>query len=205
MKKFDIRSLSLKKRILLIALLVLLMCSIVASVTFAWLWSQSDPITNTFTGSNLTISLAEEVGNGRRLVPGDKIAKDPSVTVESGSEPCYLFIHTKGTNGTTYFDITVDSGWNAYPNNDHYYYRTVGDENDPPLEEAETFYILEGESGEDIYGADKSNGFITIKTSLTTTETASTNTTLYFTAVAVQQKYVDLQTAFATAKPLLDN
>ncbi len=114
MEKFDIRSLSLKKRVLLIALLVFLICSSVASATFAWLWSQSDQITNTFTGSNLDVIAAEDNWE-YDMMPNTPVAKNPTATIAGGSEPAYLFMKpNESAKLSNYIDYYIHSDWQQY-------------------------------------------------------------------------------------------
>lgn len=87
------------KVVILLALLMLLIGGAVGG-TLAWLIANTTPITNIFTVGNISITL-EETGatlNGSeytksfKMVPGADIAKDPQVTVEGGSEACWLFV-----------------------------------------------------------------------------------------------------------------
>ena len=77
---------------MLIAMAVVLLLGCVTGGTLAWLTSTTDAVTNTFTTSNITISLAETTGNSYKMIPGYTITKDPKVTVTKGSEKCYVFI-----------------------------------------------------------------------------------------------------------------
>lgn len=74
--------------------------------TIAWLTDTTDKVENTFTVGDVNISLTETdaVKEGEILkknydfVPGDRLSKDPKVTVKAKSEKCYLFIKVTEMN-----------------------------------------------------------------------------------------------------------
>ena len=84
--------------------LIVAMCALVAALgvnaTYAWLTDTTEAVTNTFEVGNVNIALEEtdadkdgDAGaNAYKMVPGQPIAKDPVVTVEAGSEDCWLFV-----------------------------------------------------------------------------------------------------------------
>ena len=83
----------------LAVLLMVLVMLIGATIggTLAWLIANTDPVVNTFTVGNITITLdeaaiAEANRSSIKMVPGTEIAKDPKVTVKANSEACWLFI-----------------------------------------------------------------------------------------------------------------
>ena len=62
--------------------------------TLAWLMDASEPVVNTFTESDIIISLSETLptDNTAAMVPGLAISKNPVVTVDGSSEDCWLFV-----------------------------------------------------------------------------------------------------------------
>lgn len=95
------------KKILAMALAVVLLIGVGVGGTLAWLTAQSNDVTNTFTVGNITIDLKEhelkadgslntnqEVTANKtyKVVPGGNQPKDPFVTVKSGSEKCYVYV-----------------------------------------------------------------------------------------------------------------
>ena len=83
----------------LAVLLMVLVMLIGATIggTLAWLIANTDPVVNTFTVGNITITLDEDAiaeanRSSIKMVPGTDIDKDPKVTVKANSEPCWLFI-----------------------------------------------------------------------------------------------------------------
>lgn len=119
--------------------------------TLAWLTATSDTVTNTFTTSDINITLTESNvndddspnTNSYQMIPGFTITKDPKVTVIAGSEDCYLFVKLeKSTNYDDYLnDYVIANGWTQLKNGnsdvDGVFYREVAsNEQDQP------FYVL---------------------------------------------------------------
>ncbi len=97
-----------------IALVLAVFALMLGSVfgTLAWLTAQSETVTNTFTTSDITVTLQETTGTEYKMVPGCEIGKNPKVTVATGSEPCYLFIQLeKSSNFDTYLKYETADGW----------------------------------------------------------------------------------------------
>ena len=114
MKTFDIKEWSPKKRAVLIVLALLLILCIITSATYAWLRDNSGILTNTFTGSNLTIDLTE-TAKTYKMVPNTPVAKDPTVTVEATSEPAYVFLKAIESDAfSNYADYYIDNTWQPY-------------------------------------------------------------------------------------------
>ena len=112
-----------KKPVALLLALLLLMGGVVGG-TLAWLTDTSDTVTNTFSLSTIKITLTEEGATAEnendpltkdfQMIPGHVISKDPKVTVEAGSEDCWLFV--KITESTTpdldaYISYAIADGW----------------------------------------------------------------------------------------------
>ena len=95
----------MKKKILAACLVVCLLATAVIGTTLAY-FTDTKEVTNTFSSGNVTITLDEApVGpdgqatsgnrvttNDYKLYPGKEYDKDPTITVASGSEDCYLFV-----------------------------------------------------------------------------------------------------------------
>lgn len=114
-----------KKTIAVVLALVLVICCAVGGV-LAWLTDTTAPITNTFTVGNVKIDLAESENLNLKMVPGQDIEKDPKVTVEAGSEACWLFVKVeKSTVLDSYIDYTVDNGWTPLDGVNGVYYKEV--------------------------------------------------------------------------------
>ena len=98
-----------KSLALVLALAMIVVC--VVGGTLAWLIDKTDPVTNTFTTSDVDITLTETTTN-YQMIPGYTIAKDPKVTVKAGSEDCYLFVKVeKSTNFDNYMNYAIDTAW----------------------------------------------------------------------------------------------
>lgn len=166
-----------KKTLALVLALTLLVAGIVGG-TLAWLTDQTDEVKNTFTVGDINIGLTETTAD-YKMVPGNTIAKDPTVTVKANSEACWLFVKiTESTDLKDFITYAIAEGWTALPGVDGVYYREV-----PASAADQTFSVLAGDA-------------VTVKSDVTRTmlETAKTDApTLTFQAYAIQRDH------FATA------
>lgn len=117
-----------KTWLLMVSLLLAAVCII--GGTLAWLTASTDAVTNTFTTSNITITLTETTGSNYKMVPGYTINKDPKVTVKAGSEECYLFVKLeKSSNFDDFLTYEMADGWTQLADGSDVYYRVVRAEN----------------------------------------------------------------------------
>lgn len=166
-----------KKTLALVLALTLLVAGVVGG-TLAWLTDQTAEVKNTFTVGDINIGLTETTAD-YKMVPGNTIAKDPTVTVKADSEACWLFVKvTESTDLKDFITYAIAEGWTALPGVDGVYYREV-----PASAADQTFSVLAGDA-------------VTVKSDVTRTmlETAKTDApTLTFKAYAIQRDH------FATA------
>lgn len=166
-----------KKTLALVLALTLLVAGVVGG-TLAWLTDQTAEVKNTFTVGDINIDLTETTTD-YKMVPGNTIAKDPTVTVKANSEACWLFVKvTESTNLKDFITYAIAEGWTALPDVNGVYYREV-----PASAADQTFSVLAGDA-------------VTVKSDVTKTmlETAKTDApTLTFQAYAIQKEH------FATA------
>lgn len=119
----------MNKRILILALSLVLVATAVVSGTLAWLTDSTGPVTNTFSPANIDIDLTETFNAKSSasatandcwkadMIPGYTYTKDPVVTVKANSVDCYLFVEFKELNNAANYltyDSTLDdtdSGW----------------------------------------------------------------------------------------------
>lgn len=164
-----------KKTLALVLALTLLVAGVVGG-TLAWLTDQTAEVKNTFTVGDINIDLTE-TNRDYKMVPGNTIAKDPTVTVKANSEACWLFVKvTESENLDTFITYAIAEGWTKLQ--DGVYYREV-----PASAADQTFSVLAGDA-------------VTVKSDVTRTmlETAKTDApTLTFQAYAIQKDH------FATA------
>lgn len=115
----------MKKKTLVTALaLVLVVCCAVGGV-LAWLTAQTGPVVNTFTVGDINITLAETTTD-YKMVPGNDIAKDPTVTVKANSEACWLFVKVEESdNLDDFITYAMAEGWTQLAGVDGVYYRQV--------------------------------------------------------------------------------
>ena len=161
-----------KKTLALVLALTLLVAGVVGG-TLAWLTDQTAEVKNTFTVGDINIGLTETTAD-YKMVPGNTIAKDPTVTVQANSEACWLFVQvTKSENLDTFITYAIAEGWTELQ--DGVYYREV-----PASAADQTFSVLAGNT-------------VTVNNTVTKTmlETAQTDApTLTFKAYAVQKDNV---------------
>lgn len=164
-----------KKTLALVLALTLLVAGVVGG-TLAWLTDRTAEVKNTFTVGDINIDLTETTTD-YKMVPGNTIAKDPTVTVKANSEACWLFVKvTESENLNNFITYTIANGWTKLQ--DGVYYREV-----PASAADQTFPVLAGNT-------------VTVKSDVTRTmlETAKTDApTLTFQAYAIQKDH------FATA------
>lgn len=164
-----------KKTLALVLALTLLVAGVVGG-TLAWLTDQTAEVKNTFTVGDINIDLTETTTD-YKMVPGNTIAKDPTVTVKANSEACWLFVKvTESENLDTFITYAIAEGWTELQ--DGVYYREV-----PASAADQTFSVLAGDA-------------VTVKSDVTRAmlETAKTDApTLTFKAYAIQKDH------FATA------
>lgn len=161
-----------KKTLALVLALTLLVAGVVGG-TLAWLTDQTAEVKNTFTVGDINIGLTETTTD-YKMVPGNTIAKDPTVTVKAESEACWLFVKvTESENLDTFITYAIAEGWTELQ--DGVYYREV-----PASNADQTFSVLAG-------NAVTVNNTVT-KAMLTAKD--FTNPTLTFKAYAVQKDNV---------------
>lgn len=189
-----------KKAIVAVVALVLVLCCAMGG-TLAWLVDSTTEVKNTFTYGDINIGLSESENLNLKMIPGNDIKKDPTVTVKANSEDCWLFVRVKASdNFDTFMTYAVEEGWTLYDtdktgsnietagNDDYVIYRkvTAADEdqkfnvlkdNTVTVKDAVTKKMLNAlDKDED--GSDK-------------TENEKTYPTLTFTAYAVQKDNVN--------------
>ena len=101
---------------MLIAMAVVLLLGCVTGGTLAWLTSTTPAVVNTFTTSDIDITLTESnaVNNAAsfKMIPGWTITKDPKVTVLADSEACWLFVKVeKSTNFSDFMTYDMADDW----------------------------------------------------------------------------------------------
>lgn len=160
--------------------------------TLAWLTATTDTVVNTFTVGDIDIDLTETTGSEYKLMPGEKVAKDPMVTVKAGSEKCYVFVKVEASAAMKaamennviewYVDALpryTDGKWTKLEGVTEDIYYLVANASTADQD----FYILGGEE-------DYRNGRLIIPGNVTAEDIAEVeaigDTTLTFTAYAIQ-------------------
>ena len=116
--------------------------------TLAWLTDTTDTVQNTFSVGDVNIKLTETdtvqsgtdgvlTNSSFKIVPGGNDSKDPTVTVEKGSEACWVFVKIEEANNKTtnnvdapkYVTWEIAEGWTeienseTLPNGTYVYYK----------------------------------------------------------------------------------
>lgn len=125
----------MKKKILVACLCVALAVLTIAGTTLAYLTAKTAEVKNTFTIGKVSMDLWEtadgkhtdtklndkdyivKTRNDMFIVPGEDVAKDPTVTITANSENSWVFIQVKEenwpdmkeTDGTRKVNYTIDS------------------------------------------------------------------------------------------------
>lgn len=169
---------------LVLVLALALIVGVAGGATFAWLTAKTDPVVNTFTYGDISITLGETTGDSYKIIPGVNIAKDPKVTVKAGSEACWLFVKVEeeGTFVANKVTYSIADGWTKGDGTNipaNVYYREVA-ANDAK-DAAQEFPVLKDNK-------------ITVSDTLTKIDIKSISTTtpkLSITAYAIQKDGMD--------------
>lgn len=183
------------------ALALVLVFGVVVGGTLAWLMDTTESVTNTFTVGNVDITLEETAmtavtdednnitgyTNDFKMIPGNTITKDPKVTVEAGSEACWLFVRVDKLNDPdTYLEYDIDSAWTSLTGEDGVYYIKQAD--------------LSADGASDAVYNILTDNKVTVKTTVTKTdmdalETSGAFPKLRFTAHAIQMANFEAEIA----------
>lgn len=183
------------RNVLLIVSMMLVVAMASIGGTLAWLTASTTEIVNTFSASDIEITLTESkkpdgtaLGSDAwvgKMVPGEKYAKDPKVTVTSKTDvDVYLFVEFTATDATyiSYTsNLTEANGWyklTGVSGVDNVWYRTVTASNTD-----QSWYLLAGEGTEKYQ-----NGFVQVSTDVTKLNmTDAAKAKLTYKAYAIQQ------------------
>lgn len=174
------KTVSMKVVVVLLALVLLIGCA--AGGTIAWLMTNTDPVENTFSASDIQIDLKETTGDTYKLIPGKTYAKDPVLTVQSTTDvDCWLFFKVEETDTLNVLSYALNTtGWTALDGVDGVYYREV-----KVTDTTKSFYLLQGTTG-------YANGYVTISEDLTLAQmTEASTASLKFTGYAIQKEGFD--------------
>lgn len=186
----------MKKKAFALFLALALVVGGVVGGTVAWLTAKTDSVVNTFTVGDINIELTETTPENQqaKMVPGNTIKKNPTVTVKKDSEACWLFVKVEESENLSQFIeysvITGENGWTALDGVAGVYYREV-----PATTADVSFAVLTGDT-------------VKVKDAVTKTmmeglkAEGATQPTLTFTAYAVQKDNVaDAAAAWAKVTP----
>ena len=116
----------MKKRWLCLIIAAIVLLSVCAVSTAAYLVSSSGTVENTFTAGRVSLTLAETTGSSYPMIPGASLTKDPKLTVHANSESCWLFVRIEpSADFTRYCGYTPAEGWIPLEGEEGVYYRSV--------------------------------------------------------------------------------
>ena len=125
----------MKKKLFIIVVSILSICSFLIGTSVAWLTSKTDEVINTFTYGDINIKIEEtdtqdndnnEFTNTYKMLPGNKITKDPKITVLAKSEDSYLFVEIKESeNFKDFMKYELVEGWTLVEGTENVYVREV--------------------------------------------------------------------------------
>ena len=180
----------MKKKTFVLLLALVLIAGAAVGGTLAWLTDTTEAVQNTFTTSDIDITLVETTSEFK-MVPGCTIEKDPKVTVKAGSEKCYLFVKIeKSSNFDNFMTYTVAADWTP-----------LNDTNSDGVADDGVYYrVVEASNADQEFAVLKDNQVSvlgTVTKAAMNGLTENTYPTLTFTAYASQ--YMKNNTEFFTA------
>lgn len=138
---------NIKSKLFIVTISILSVCSFLIGTSVAWLSSKTDEVINTFTYGDINIKIEEtdtkdndnnEFTNEYKMLPGNKITKDPKVTVLASSEDSYLFIEiTESENFKDFMTYEIVEGWTLLEGTKNVYVREV-----TKSDKDQEFYVL---------------------------------------------------------------
>lgn len=137
------KGLNMKPLAVLLALTLLVGCAI--GGTLAWLLDTSDTVVNTFTDSDITVTLTEEGATDNqqsfKMIPGYTIPKKAEAGIGANSEKAYLFVKVEKLNDfDNFMTYAIADGWTELTTGSGVYYRVVDTSTT-----AQSFSILAGD------------------------------------------------------------
>lgn len=146
-----------KKKLIITITAAVLMLLVSVGLTLAYIVTSSQPVINTFTVGNVAISLSETTGDTYPLLPGITLEKDPTLTVHTGSEACWVFFTIDEPADLPHFiSYEIAEGWTLLEEgHTNVYYRQVNatykDESFPLIKD-DTVQVYDTVTEEDLAG-----------------------------------------------------
>lgn len=122
------------KKIAFVVTVFVLVFSLTMSIgcTIAWLFTETPELVNTFTPSDVEISLTENCSDTFQMIPGEVYTKDPKVSVNGAKTnmDIYLFVKFEASDNADTFlsyttTLTEANGWKLVEGETNIWYRVV--------------------------------------------------------------------------------
>lgn len=165
----------MRKKLITAIIALTLALSCLVGVTVAWLYTSTDEVVNTFTPSDIEISLTEDPERTFQMIPGVSYTKNPVVAVDGikTNVDIYLFVKIEEAGATQWLEYTTTlteaNEWYKVPGENNVWYRVV-----KTTDTLKEWHILAGDT-------------VKISENLTKDQMPTSNPTLTFTAYAIQQ------------------
>lgn len=179
------------KKLLIVSIIALMLAVACVVGTFAYLSAKTKTVVNTFTTSNITLTI-NEVGatpndenadileRSYKIYPGAELDKKATITVGQNSEDCWVFVKlVKSANfdTTNVFECSMNTVWTLVPGQTDVYYAEI------PANKVENGILTEKVSF-GILAGDK----VVIKDTATAAQmSTATGSTLSFVGYAIQK------------------
>ena len=183
----------MKKRTIALLMAVVMLFGATVGGTIAWLTAKTDPVVNTFTPSDIAITLTETANQTdgtwkAQVIPGKEYAKNPVVAVNGTltNVDVYLFVTFDPSTSATYLDYTSNldgNGWTKLEDGVYYREVKVGDS-------VKEWHLL-------------ANDKVTVKSDLTEDVVDDASFTMTYKAYAIQTVgFANAAAAWTEAKKL---
>ena len=127
------------KKGFILALAMVMAACVSIGVTLAYLFVETPSVVNTFKYGDINIELWENdyvlstnsldsntkvtSESDYKLIPGNSMPKNPTVTVKANSEACWLFVKIEESeNFESFMTYGIAKGWNALPGVEDVFY-----------------------------------------------------------------------------------
>lgn len=169
----------MKKRTLIVTACIVLVLALAIGGTMAWLQDVKSANQNFYGEDQVHVALSPAEGGSTKVIPGQKVAFNPSVSVDA-SVDAFAFVQIVDADNLLGTPVMA-SGWTALNGVDGVYYRTVSASN-----ESQSFNVFNG-------------GQVQISPALTNETIVDLNADVQIRALAIQAQWLNGEETGSTA------